>query len=773
MNFTEKIAEQCNGAQHCDLSSQPTYIHKCAKISDYLYVTFKCITESTIYDICQPTKRILKPTSSSSFYIKSSDFPDEYPSSLDCTCSITSQTSQQLKLEVLWFSLQDNDFLTAFNKNLTGWINPTYEIPILTNSNKIRFLTDDSLAYKGFWLQISPRKACRNNWQLVGNNCVKVFSDRLDWRSANKRCQQIGGNLLKINDVTNDLKITQYMKTFHSDIESYWLGLRKYVDASNKERWMWSRNSTAYNDVSWWPWQPVTTPKTTPGTSSDFAYPNNCVLKHRDNDGYFTTPCDSTNKNSFICQTDTVASTNTAPDIHLQCGKTADVEQNLAQQSQFNEIGIASIQNYQNNLQLPTTTPDKPRTIIPSTLETELLNQYLAVHDPKMTQNPENDPDPKMAQKPKNNPKMTQKPQNDHDPKLTPTPKNNPEMARASETKPKLNTTVLAGIVCGIGMVIVIINLAVLFICRRNLKKFLKSTKEVAKPDLNGFQPANDMLQDYFEAFSTLHNLNPNPKAQLKLLNDLNTFTLNHSHQLKTNTDDESAKLFYNTQLLKDMTLKHPEANSAFKPFTRDFTDTGMSQQHLLPMETLIRNHFIQSQASSNQYDKINHIQTGQQASQSFDNQYAHTYECLDNKTHANSKPYNLQSPNLESISQNFNVSSSSTSSSSGTSSTQQLIRNPQLQTLTPAQLTTLHDLQSALIKQGVAYRCVCGASSYGDSCAACGNSVTGTWSPDSAYYSSIPMSSYPYNQQQQQQQQQFSSFNFVNSGDNFKSHLV
>jgi hypothetical protein len=46
MNFTEKIAEQCNGASQCDISSQPTYIHKCAKISDYIYVTYICY-EST------------------------------------------------------------------------------------------------------------------------------------------------------------------------------------------------------------------------------------------------------------------------------------------------------------------------------------------------------------------------------------------------------------------------------------------------------------------------------------------------------------------------------------------------------------------------------------------------------------------------------------------------------------------------------------------------------------------------------------------------------
>jgi hypothetical protein len=35
------------------------------------------------------------------------------------------------------------------------------------------------------------------------------------------------------------------------EIVSYWIGLRKYVDVTNKEKWMWSDlNSTIYNDVS-------------------------------------------------------------------------------------------------------------------------------------------------------------------------------------------------------------------------------------------------------------------------------------------------------------------------------------------------------------------------------------------------------------------------------------------------------------------------------------------------------------------------------------------
>jgi hypothetical protein len=125
---------------------------------------YVCIEEMDTFDICKSSRGSFTikqmQTERRSFFIKSSEFPDEYASSLDCSCSISSTTTattanHNLKLDVLWFSLQDNDYLTMFNKNLTGWINPTYEMPILAKTNRIRFLTDDSLAYKGFWLKIS------------------------------------------------------------------------------------------------------------------------------------------------------------------------------------------------------------------------------------------------------------------------------------------------------------------------------------------------------------------------------------------------------------------------------------------------------------------------------------------------------------------------------------------------------------------------------------------------------------------------------------------
>jgi hypothetical protein len=308
MNFTEKIAEQCNGADHCDISSQPTYIHKCGKISDYLYVSYKCIEKKSTFDICEHSSHSF--SSHDSFYIKSTDFPDEYPSSLDCSCLIDNSASKEaLKLEILWFSLQDNDYVNIFNDakyNLSGWMNPTYEIPVNDDLNTIRFTTDDSLAYKGFWLKVTNAKKCNDDWQLVGDSCVKVFSDKTDWRSANHKCQRMNGNLLRIDDVIGDLKFSQYMQAFYPEVDAYWLGLRKYVDNSNEEKWMWAavnQNLTILNDVSWWPWRQR---NITANPNENNMNQQHCVIKRKDEEGYFSTSCESNNKHSFVCQTETI-----------------------------------------------------------------------------------------------------------------------------------------------------------------------------------------------------------------------------------------------------------------------------------------------------------------------------------------------------------------------------------------------------------------------------------------------------------------------------------
>ncbi|RNA33707.1 neuropilin and tolloid 2 [Brachionus plicatilis] len=649
MNFTEKIAEQCNGWSECELSSQPTYIHKCAKISDYLYVTYKCIKQLNTFDICQHSRKTFVD-SSDHFFIKSSQFPDEYAPNLDCSCSISSPSHLNLKYDILWFSLQDNDYLKVHSQNLSGWISPTHEIGLTSKHSQVRFTTDDSLAYKGFWLRVGARKTCQHDWQLVGDSCIKVFAEELDWRSANLKCSQMNGNLLKLDDVVSDLKLTQYMNAFHPGINSYWIGLRKYVDQHNQEKWMWSSNSTIYNDMSWWPWRKL--------SQYEYAINSNCVHKRKNEDGYFTTSCDSTTKNSFICQTSSFAPSLHHYQVDVECGKTLDIRPGKNSIKNVILPFFAKPSSHPNieyaKTTMRTSTVAKTKSMSTSTLFRAIVNDFGSLSSAQ------------------------------------------PMLVRQSE---KLTTTVVAGIISGVGLVIIIVNLAILFVCRRNLKSIIKKSKQ---------STGDDMIQDYFEAFNTLHS--KSLRGTLVQPKSDNVLSM-------AGVKQDEAALFYPGQFGRELDMRQ----SAFKPFSKDQIQD------------------VQRLLNQSQYDKMNHqlgIKNRMVPNES-SGQYAHTYESVDtlelarrNPTMIGIRNYRanqdvnlLQSPHSADLSDNTNNLSTSTnlSSSSAASSGHHFFKP---QNLTQAQLAAL--IQNS--KNLVSYPC--------DNMLIGGG---GEWSPDSAYYSSIP----------------------------------
>jgi hypothetical protein len=792
MNFTEKIAEQCNGASQCELSSQPTYIHKCGKTSDYLYVTFKCIPATHTHDICTQMSKTyaLKDLENNGVYIKSSDFPDEYSSSLDCSCMLNSRSSSNLKFEFLWFSLQDNDYLQIFNKNLSGWMNPTHEMPIGNNqkSNLIRFMTDDSLAYKGFWLKVTTQKTCKNSdWQLIGDSCIKVIEDNVDYRTANQRCQSMNANLLKIDDVINDLKLTQYVKHNYPELGSYWIGLRKSVDKYNQEKWMWSLNSTVYNDVSWWPWRAQQN-----STYSSPIHNNHCAVKKKNEDGYFTTLCDTKIKNSFICQSNTVFNTvfsNKEDDsIQLKCGQSDQILKEFSKpEKDFKSIG-SSIKNVK----------------IVSHVEPEIIEEIIItspIPSPSSFS-----PLPQISKQ-----QLTFKPQKSSQSNIL------PQIITAEPSlnseQQKVNTAVLAGIVTGIGLVILIINVGVLFMCRRNLKKLLKSTTNSKDHSNNPSQ--EDIIQEYFESLH--HNSKSLINQPTLLLNPAQSSTIKTDSiiNLKMSGNEPEQQFFF--------------PNSAFKPVL-----TSQNEQNLLTLHKQLlmaaANNNNNQHDILNQYDKINHHQLsgmlqqqpiqgqvhkmvlGEEAA----GQYAHTYECLDNlevplrhqqlqqqqqfnrngtlvhlgingrnyrtlihNSNGLSLPAQQISPS-DLINNSSDLSTTSSSSSSGTSSTHQLLKTttnnnnnsnfdnminfqPQHQFI---QISDLKQLNQFLTAQ----------NNISNSNNLIDVSNGGAWSPDSAYYSSICNNSNNLNSAQiliNPNLVQHDLFNSHLHNNNQKSHLV
>ena len=486
-------------------------------------------------------------------------------------------------------------------------------------------------------------------------------------------------------------------------------------------------------------------------------------------------------------------------DIKLQCGPSDQVQQKLSEEDKFQTIGSSSIKNLE------------PKPIVP--ILSESLNDFKSrekLNDPSnvpksSSTSPLNNRDEsviKMIKPSSLKPSFTKA-----QPTISQIHNNNKLFIKSNSQNPdsKINTAILAGMVCGIGLVIVLINLGVLFICRRNLKKLLKTTKEA---------PRDDIIQDYFDAFNTLHNLQNTTTTKTSrttlppptgALIDPKTFNTMQSQLRPNNNEDslihESAQLFYNPR-----STNTQNSTSAFKPFNRDQDSSLLVQQqqlltspNLIESAFLIQQQILQQKQFQNQYDKMNHHVSKVKPSETDSNaQYAHTYESLDtlelpnrrNIVHLGVSGRNYRSlmPDVHlngNELNNFNISTSS--SSSGTSSTQQLIRNDmnfvnqshQQQQQAINQMINLNELKSLMAVQGQKLnsfqKCLCGSLEHSvvssNGCFLCPNN--GSWSPDSAYYSSIPtLANYNAYSAQFSTQQQFNSFNTVNN-DVFKSQIV
>jgi hypothetical protein len=436
---------------------------------------------------------------------------------------------------------------------------------------------------------------------------------------------------------------------------------------------MWSNNSTTYNDVSWWPWRKNT------NSSQDASTSNHCVLKRKNEDGYFTTLCDSKNKNSFICQASTlpkvaVVSNLAESTVNLKCGPTEEIIKDY-------ERALSSLKTRTHFQTIGSNTDLIDLVDTPAFVDVE---EKLSINKILVPQFASAAPSFKPIQTvaPKFEPVSTRKPTqasssssaSSASPSMLFNVEETSQLDSGVFTSPnkesKINTTILAGIISGIGLVIVIINLGVLFMCRRNLKRFVKNK------DASAASSHDDIIQEYFEAFQTMQN-HQNHASTIHKNKNLNT--LLHSppmvpHHLQTtstikgdsssiltiprdqliqmklnNGFDESTQLFFNPAMSRDSNLR--QSSSAFKPFARD-------QEHLLTIQKqsfdmqrqLLLAQQLQMQNNQNQYDKINHHSL--QVSHSLlkpsnantmnpkamivncetesGGQYAHTYESLD-----------------------------------------------------------------------------------------------------------------------------------------------
>jgi hypothetical protein len=263
----------------------------------------------------------------------------------------------------------------------------------------------------------------------------------------------------------------------------------------------------------------------------------------------------------------------------------------------------------------------------------------------------------------------------------------------------KLNTTVIAGIVTSIGLIIVFINLIVLFVCRRNLKKLIKTTKggsnssdcDINTDSVFGLPSREGMIQEYFDTFNIPNNHLQNAKTMLPAskfnaaiaaaaalhkhqqqqhMNTLHNFvnkngpssnTMNHHlssvGQIRTNSSSSSSSSGSTAStsggccvsagsgsgddLLLNDSAQHVAAAATF--FNQISTQRQSSATSAFKPYNLMNNE------QTNQYDRMNHHQFMLKGPVSSNNctdissnddevQYAHTYESLDILQDANNR---------------------------------------------------------------------------------------------------------------------------------------
>ncbi|CAF1154731.1 unnamed protein product, partial [Didymodactylos carnosus] len=307
MDYTHKIAELCNGVSSCQVILTQQFIHKCSDEATYLFISYQCIENNTIVDIC--SKRSLE--SSSELHLISPLFPNEYPNNVNCTCSIsgTGQSSplqQEVTIDVesLSFNLQDNDFLsTSTSIEQSGTLAFGSSIVVAQKYIDLTFTTDETLSQSGFWVRIHGYSPCNRDEYSLGSKCLRLFTMKHSWPIAHQKCLSTGSRLLKLYDIVEEKKLSYFLTNGQFQDTQYWIGLYK-----NSDEWLWdTKQNQTFSTKSWWPWRTSTL------SDEKILDISNCVL--RTQDGWVKKPCEDAY--AFICERDALRE---SVPLSVRCG---------------------------------------------------------------------------------------------------------------------------------------------------------------------------------------------------------------------------------------------------------------------------------------------------------------------------------------------------------------------------------------------------------------------------------------------------------------------
>ncbi|XP_067307387.1 type-2 ice-structuring protein-like [Pseudorasbora parva] len=87
-------------------------------------------------------------------------------------------------------------------------------------------------------------KACPRGWAKFGLRCYKFFPQRVNWFTAQRKCQNVGANLASVHSRAENNFLLGLLPSLSTNT---WIGGN---DVAKEGCWLWT-DRTAFNFASW------------------------------------------------------------------------------------------------------------------------------------------------------------------------------------------------------------------------------------------------------------------------------------------------------------------------------------------------------------------------------------------------------------------------------------------------------------------------------------------------------------------------------------------
>ena len=157
----------------------------------------------------------------------------------------------------------------------------TLQSQITTINGKIKTLDKDLIAIEDDFK--------RRKWRKYKDHCYYFGTEPVRWTTAERRCREIGGYLVKIDDAPEQSWVyKEAMKT--KKYNHFWLGMTDVVNGD----WRWIFDQTTPNYKFWYPGHPFS-------SSHSYSKTYNCVYMAYNYSGkWYDYPCYAAKP--YICE---------------------------------------------------------------------------------------------------------------------------------------------------------------------------------------------------------------------------------------------------------------------------------------------------------------------------------------------------------------------------------------------------------------------------------------------------------------------------------------